>query len=42
MNKNTPERLTRWMLMHEQPEHLSLDHAVDENYWAGARKALSA
>lgn len=35
MTKNTPERLTRWMLPHTQPERLSIDHKVqDDLAWA--------
>ncbi len=26
MLPNTPERLSRWMLLHEQPERLRLEH----------------
>ena len=28
MNKNTPERLLRWMLLCEQPERLPLEHGA--------------
>ena len=26
--KHTPERLSRWMLLHEQPERLALEHVA--------------
>ena len=28
MMKHTPERLSRWMLLHEQPERLALEHVA--------------
>ena len=35
MLSNTPERLSRWMLLHEQPERLPLEHEAQADLaWA--------
>jgi len=35
MLQNTPERLSRWMLLHEQPERLALEHMAQVDLaWA--------
>lgn len=35
MKPYTPERLSRWMLMHNQPETLDLDHQAQQDIaWA--------
>ncbi len=35
MLKNTPTRLSRWILLHEQPERLALEHeAIIDLAWA--------